>query len=144
MIHKEKKSELTMLKIIMYKVYLLTAIIPQSFSFSFSLFKLLNLKIKIFLFFCYNPTEPQSCLWRQWTLTKMINFPNTLVSNSLHSSGQWNIRSLLNGNSERSILRKFVMKGLKTCFFFSLNEMLESSSSFKANFRLIKQWVEKR
>ena len=60
MICKEKKSELTMLKIIMYKVSLLTAIIPQSFSFSFSLFKLLNLKIKILLivFFCYNPTEP--------------------------------------------------------------------------------------
>ena len=49
MICKEKKSELTMLKIIMYKVSLLTAIIPQSFSFSFSPFKLLNLKIKILL-----------------------------------------------------------------------------------------------
>lgn len=28
-------------------------------------------------------------------------------------------------------------------FFFPLNEMLESNSSLKANFKMIKQWAEK-
>lgn len=132
-----------MLKIIMYKLSLLTSIIPQSFSFSFSLFKLLNLKIKALLILLQSYRTPVLSVAAVDQI-KTISFPNTLVSNSLHSYGQWDIRSPLNGNSERSILCKFVMKGLKTCFFFSLNEMLGSNSSLKANFKMIKQWVEKR
>ena len=76
-----------MLKIIMYKLSLLTSIIPQSFSFSFSLFKLLNLKIKVLLILLQSYRTPVLSVAAVDQI-KTISFPNTLVSNSLHSSGQ--------------------------------------------------------